>query len=281
MISMFRKVFIFFVSIFFLIYPLPLQAESPSRIVSLKPNITEILFDLGVGNNVVGVTTYCDQPAQAKNLPKVGDYIRPFLEKVISVEPDLIITAKEQSSRKAILEFKRMNLNVLLVSFNSFADIKESINKIAEVVNAKQKATNIVQQMQKDLDRLRKKWKDYPKKKVLIVWGRKPLVVGGQASYFNEFIKLAGAANVVQSKMAYPRWNLEKISLANPEVILDLSMGSEAELNSQQALTYWNSLANVKAIQNKQVYLLNNSIFRPSSNIIDGVKQLAEIIHKK
>ncbi|MFH1874619.1 MAG: helical backbone metal receptor [Pseudomonadota bacterium] len=256
-----------------------LIAKEYQRIVSLKPNITEILFELGVGDQVVGVTTYCDYPAQAQKLPKIGDYTKPFLEKIIAVKPDIVMTSKEQSSRKAILELEKIGIKVLLLSFKNLAETKESIRQIAVLVKAEIRADDIIRQMEETISYLKEKWQDQPKKEVLIVWGSKPLVVGGQTSYFNEFLELLGVENVVKSKMAYPRWSLEQVVLANPDIIMDLSMGSEANISHSQALTYWNNLTNLKAVKNKQIYLLNNSLFRPAPKIVAEISKLAEIIH--
>lgn len=251
----------------------------PVRIISLKPNITEILFALGAGNRVVGVTKYCDYPEEAKRLPRVADYTRPFAEKIIALKPDLIIGSREESSRKSILEFQDIGIKVEIFPFTTLEETMSSIRGIANVVGEPQKGEEIVKKMNAQLEAIKKKWEKAPQKRTLAVVGKRPLIVFGKETYMDKLMSLIGAQNVVpQSATKYPRWSFENVIASDPEVIIDMSMGSEVN-DEAAALKSWGSLVTVKAVREKRIYPIDISRFRQSPRILDEIEMLAAMIH--
>lgn len=252
---------------------------SPRRIVSLKPNITEILFALGVGDRVVGVTKYCDYPEEAKKLPKVADYTRPFVEPIIALKPDLVIGSKEESSRKAVLALQDMGIGVAIFPFTTLDETISSIRGIADIVGETQKGEAVIKKMEGRLKLLKERWADSNNVKVLVVVGKRPIIVAGHGTYIDEVLYMAGGRNVVpQNSVRYPRWSLENIIVSNPDVIIDMAM--ESEEAQAAGLRYWDNLRTVNAVRNGRIYPLSISVLRPSQRIADGVEKLAEVIHE-
>jgi iron complex transport system substrate-binding protein len=257
-------------------------AIKPQRIVSLKPNITEILFELGAGDRVVGVTTFCDYPEEAAKLPRVADYTRPFIEKIISLSPDLIITSKEESSRRSIEELERMGIKTAILPFKTIEETISSIRKIADLVDEAEKGKMLEEKMRRKAEFLRRKYAAGGKKRVLLVWGRKPLITAGGGTYMDDLLPLVGAENVVpKGSVAYPRWGLEKVIAANPDIIIDMSMGAydPSEEEKRSAMEFWNHLDTVKAVQNKKIYFLHTKDFRQSPRIFESMEKMGVLIH--
>jgi len=257
-------------------------SAAPSRIVSLKPNITEILFALGAGDRVVGVTKYCDYPGQAKKLPKVADYTRPFLEPIIALKPDLVIGSEEESSRKASFELKRLGINVVWFPFTTLEETLSSIRNISELVGRPEKGAEIVNEMRERMGNLSQKWASSGNTKVLIVVGLKPLIVAGQGTYINEVLSIAGAQNAVSGRsIRYPKWSLENVIASNPDVIIDMSMGSESPDagSGTNPLESWRRLTTVSAVRNKKIYSFDLGVLRQSPRLIEGIEKLGRIIH--
>lgn len=264
------------------LFPAAESSATPKRIISLKPNITEILFELGTGARVVGVTTFCDYPKEAATLPKVADYTRPFTEKIISLKPDLIITSREESSRRSIEEIERLGMRVVIFPFKTIDETISSVRGIADLLGEPEKGKLLEEKMRDRADILKKQYASGKKKRILFVWGRKPLIAGGGGTYMDDLLPLVGAVNVVpKGSVAYPRWSLEKVIAADPDIIIDMSMGAyyPSPEEKRSAMEFWNRLDTVKAVQNKKIYFLHTKDFRQSPRVFESMEKLGALIH--
>jgi iron complex transport system substrate-binding protein len=274
------KLKFFLVFIVFFMTASSMTFAAPSRIISLKPNITEILFALGAGDRVVGVTKYCDYPQEVKKLPKVADYTRPFVEPVIALKPDLVIGSKEESSRRSIIELQNIGIRVELFSFTTLQETIESIRLIGELVGKKERGDEIVGNMSEYIATLKKRWENSPRPKVLAAVGRRPLIVAGPKTYIGDILKIIGAQNVVTAtSMPYPRWSFENIIGANPEVIIDMSMETARAEEVSDAMKYWQELQTVSAVRDGRLYAVDIGSLRQSPRIIEGIEKLGKMIH--
>lgn len=251
------------------------SAHAFDRIVSLKPNITEVLFALGVGDRVVGVTTYCDYPVAAKMIPKVADYIKPFAEKLIASSPDLVVGSQENTSRKAIWQIRKMGYRVELFPFTTLDETLTSIERIALLVGKESDGKKLVSRIRKTMESVSSSNSSKRKPRVLVVWGQRPMVVTGPGSFMDELISVVGAVNVAgKGSMKYPHWSTENVIAADPEVIVDMSMGSE-----QVDRESWKNLSAVNAVRNGRVVTLDESLFRAGPRLPEAVGQLAKVVH--
>lgn len=197
----------------------PLHAGA--RIVSLKPNITEILFALGVGDDVVGVSTWCDYPAAARRLPKVADYLQPNVEAVVQLHPDVVLTSTENSLRAPIDHVQRLGVHVEIFSFASIDETMTAITRIGEVVHARAAARRLVARLRDTVAQLQNS-APIPRPRALLLVARAPLVGAGPASLLGELLQLSGAENVLTARMpAYPRLSHERVLALRPDVTID------------------------------------------------------------
>ena len=265
-----RSNYSFLLILFMFFSVLPNQLKAQDKIVSLKPNITEILFNLGVGNDVVGVTTYCDYPPQVKKIEKVADYIHVDAEKVLRLKPTLVIGSKENSLQRDVQFLKKMGLKVALYSFSNLDEIEKSILSLGELVHQKEKAASLVLDMNQKLEALTKLPK--PIHSFVALVGHDPMVVVGGANFLSEALGRLGFENVFKdSRIPYPVVGLEEILRRNPDMILDMSMGTE-----NGAYQSWQAYSILKAVQQKHVYRVDVSDLRPSPRLVDGLARLMD-----
>jgi len=237
------------------------------RIVSLKPNITEILFALGVGNQVVGVTTWCNQPIAARALPKVADYLRPFPEQLLAVHPDLVMGSEENSAKNATLQLQKLGLQTAFFSFKTLEDMYQSIQKIGDQVGRPKEAARLVKDMHTQMNKIPKAHDQ----NALIVVGYRPLIVVGAQTFLGEVLSALGVQNVMgNTPLPYPHLNTETLLKLNPTIIIDITMGTE---RSQQ---FWNQFPMLSAVKHNRIISLNMDDFRPGPRLPAAAMQLAK-----
>lgn len=205
----------------------PAFAAPPQRIVSLKPNITELLFALGAGDRVVGVTTWCDTPPAARALPKVADYVRPNLEAILALRPDLVIASRENALRAPIERLERFGIPVLLTDFNSVESLRTSTTAIAARIGTDAAGAQLTQQLAAAVGTTAPIGMNAPR--VLLLVGRYPPVAAGPASFLGELLVAAGARNAITAPQpAYPQLSREQLLALQPDVIIDAATSMES-----------------------------------------------------
>jgi iron complex transport system substrate-binding protein len=248
--------------------------EVRPRIISLKPNITEILFELGLEDQIIGVTSYCDYPVRAKKIKKVADFISVNVEEVMVLKPDLIIGSKQNSNKKQIEFLRSLGFKVYLFDFYRLDAVFQSIKKIGELTNRKNQAIKIVNQMNRKLKNLRKLIQK--PKKTLIVISSRPFYVAGHQNELSDLLDFFEIPNVAKNLNArYPQVSIEQMISLAPEVIIDMDMGNENTY--QERLVFYKKFSSIPAVKNDEIYNLDISLFRPSTRIVDGAVKLTEI----
>lgn len=269
--------------ILFIINTQSFSNDSPKRIVSLSPNLTQVIYALGGLDQVVGVTIYDEFPEQVKDLPKVGGWINPNYEAILALKPDLVVLMKDQ-----YISFGEKLNNLGLKTFtaksnDSINDIIDSISELGEILNKTQEAERLSLYIDSNLKEIGKKTKNTKKKRVLIVVGRNPgtledIYVIGTNNYINELITLAGGENVVKNERNALKITKEAVFSFNPDVIIEinhLKMDRENEI-----IEIWNNLNQINAVKNDQVYILSSKVLlHPSQRIVEGANVLTEVLH--
>jgi iron complex transport system substrate-binding protein len=251
---------------------------APQRIVSLKPNITEIVFALGLGHRVVGVTKYCNFPKEARGLPLVADYTRPFIERIIALNPDIILASKENASRRPIERLTAMGYRVELFSFSTLDETIESIHGISQALGVEERGKGLAQGINKKFDSLKRQTKARPTKRVAIVVGLRPLIAAGPGSYMDELLGIIGTKNAVGPlRVRYPRIDLEGLISLNPDAIVDVSMGSEA--GKRHGARPWDGIDAIQAVRDGRVIPFDMDALRPGPRLPEALARLSEKIH--
>lgn len=228
-------------------------AAPPARIVSLTPGVTETLFALGVGDRVVGVSRYCDYPPEAVARPKVGTFLAPVVEAVAALGPDLVLTSPSPGNHEPVAAMQRASLRVEAVPEGSASvqEVLSSIRAIAAIVGASNPSERLIAGIQAELAVVAAKAEGRPRVATAVVVGHDPLVLAGPQSYLGELLVRAGGANVAESLGGkWPRASWEFLFAAQPQVIVDLSMGSEAPAVAAR----WRQLADLPAVKSGRVY---------------------------
>ncbi len=251
----------------------------PKRIVSLAPNITEILFSLGLNEEIVGVSIHCNFPEKAKTKVRVGSYISLDYEKITSVNPDLIIATGVGNTRDMMDRLEQLGFSTYVIYPKNFEDILKSIIHIGQVVNREKEARAIIEGMKKRTVKVIELTKDLPRPKVFIQIGDAPIVTVGKGSFTDDLIWLAGGENIAgKEKEVYPRFGMEEILKKSPEVIVISSMNPTGDY--LKILQEWNRWKTIPAVKNGRVHIINSDLIdRPSPRIIEGLEQLARILH--
>ena len=261
--------------------PLPRHVD---RIVSLAPNLTEILFALGLEKEVVGVTLYSDYPPEAVKKPKVGTFWQPNVEAVIAAKPDLTITLGFEQQRNIAERLKRIGYSSLTVSIEKVNDLFEAIEKIGAATGKQHQANELVADIREKLKKLSVLVGSNDRVKVLWVVQREPLRVAGRDTFVNEMIELAGGENAIGLTLhKYPPIGAEQVIVCGAEVIIEPEMESK-NLEEQQAAAldeYWNKskFRNVPAVANKRVYVIrDDAVSRLGPRLYEGTETIAKCL---
>ncbi len=249
----------------------------PQRIVSLAPSITETVFALGFGNRLVGVTTYCDYPPDARNIAKIGSFLNPSLESVVAKRPDLVLGVSSVTDPVKAEEMERLRLNVNLISLANVSEILASIRTIARLLGSPATGETLVRKITGQIARVKRRVAAMPRRSTLLVVGLRPLVAVGGKNFIDELIGFAGGENIAGSA-AQPWLNLpdEYVLAKAPQVIIEAGMGSERG----ESTAHWADLKSIPAVKNGRVYTYtSDKILRPGPRIGEALDELARLIH--
>ncbi len=263
-------------------------AAPPVRIISTAPSITETLFALGLGDRVIGVSNYCHYPREALARPKVGSYLRPNVEQIVALKPDLVILQKIPNGSAEQLE--RMNLRVLVVDHGNLQKMFGSIRAIGGATGAAPKAEAVIREMETQLARIRARTRNLPRRSLLFVVGRTPgrlegLIAVGKGSYLNELMDAAGGQNVLADSISeYPRVSLETVLARNPDVVVDMGDMADTvtvtEAHKQRVVALWGQRPSLKAVANKRVFAVASDIYVvPGPRIAEAALAFARMLH--
>ncbi len=232
----------------------------------------------------MGVTTYCDQPPEAKKIDRVADYLHPDLEKIASKKPDLIVGSQENSSRREIEFLIHQGYRVFLVETSTLAQLRESFLKLGAELGREAIAQEKVAEMDQILQSLQKKsvQNSSTLPKALFVVGRQPLIVAGSQNLFDEIAPYLGVRNVVhESRVRYPNYSLETLLAQAPEILFDFSMGSESNFRSEEALRWWSQFSSLPAVKNQKVFLMDVESLRAGPRLVTELKKIREKVEGK
>ena len=253
---------------------------NPQRIISLAPNITETLFALGIGERVVGVTTYCDFPAEAKAKEKVGDTLKPNLERIIALKPDLVLISTASQLEKITRQLDQLQIPVFITSPKTATEVLKSIRKLGEITGTSQRATELTAAMQNKMQTVRQQAPQQSAPKVLYVLQLSPLITAGQNTFINDLIRMAGGQSISGEETAdYPQFSRETAIAREPEVII-IPASHGTELVNVEAIN--RDFAVTPAVKNHRVVSVNPDLIdRPGPRIVEGLEALRKAIHGK
>lgn len=251
----------------------------PERIISLAPSNTEILFALGLGDKVVGVTEYCDFPPEAKQKEIVGGLTTPDMEKVVALTPDLILTTSIHEKR-VLPELERQGLAVLALAPKTLDDVIGSIDIIGQATGHQELAEQLIKSMRQRIEAVAQRTaKIQERPRVFFIIWHNPLITAGRDSFISDLIEKAGGKNIFDDLTGYPSINLEIVLERNPQFIIAPGHGKAAD-SSFQWVNSETRMKETDALKNGRVYEINADLVnRPGPRLVEGLEQLFQIIH--
>ncbi len=253
-------------------------AKAPTRIVSLAPNITEILFAIGLEPQVVGVTEFCDYPPAAKQKPKVG-YTHPNIEVIVSLKPDLVLAPRAAVQADLLAKLEQLKIPTFIVDPESFEEIPGRIQLIGRIAGRSAAADEVAKTMKERIAVIRSKTEGLPRVRVLYVLNSQPLISVGPGSFIHHVIGSAGGVNIAgQASVPYPRLNMEVVLQEDPQfIVFPIGEIEGIPLGDQQLWRQWTSLS---AVKQGQLHQIDSDILnRPGPRIVEGLERLAMILH--
>ena len=250
------------------------------RIVSLAPSITEILFDLGLNQEIAGVTDFCDYPEAALNKPKIGGFVNPSIEKVVSLKPELIIATRDGNRPETIQTLEDVGFSVYVTDPKGFDGVMKTVKDIGEVVGRGDESRRIIRKMMiKKEHIIITLTQSLPKPSVFFQVGEAPMITVGRETLANDLIRLAGGRSVSENeRMDYPVYSIETVISKAAEVIIISSM--ENKKSFLNLIKMWQNWKSIPAVKWKAIYVVDsNLVDRPSPRIIEGLEEMVRMIH--
>ena len=260
----------------------PSSPKAPSRIVSLAPNITEILYDLGLKEKIIAVSSDSNFPLRTKEKEKVGTFWQPNTETIISLEPDLVITLSFQQQKQVADTLTRLGYNILTVKIETIDDLYNAIEQIGEAAGRRQTADKSVSRIKNRIKIIEAKLQNFPKPRVIWSVQDEPLRVAGAESFLNSLIEHAGGINVIGPTLAqYPQISSEQVITARPDVILQSAMGVEKlDAQLQNARSFWRRWPNLPAVAHDRIYVIDSDLtLRLSPRLPEAIINIANCLH--
>lgn len=253
-------------------------AKPPQRVLSLAPSITEMLFAIGLDEEIVGVTNFCNYPPAAAKKPKIG-YTYPNLESILALRPDVVAAPREFLRADVLTKLDELKVPVFILEAKSLENVFAHIRTLGLIFDRTSAADEVTRHMRARVTHITRQLEAVGKKRVLYVLSSQPLITVGPESYIHQMIELAGGINIAAGASGpYPRLSMETVLKEDPEVLIfPVGIAESVPESEQQAWKRWTSLSAVKDQRLRAVS--SDALNRPGPRVVDGLEQLARLIH--
>jgi iron complex transport system substrate-binding protein len=261
------------------------QDRRPARIISLIPAVTEMLFAIGAGPQVVGVSSYDTYPPEASTRPKVGALVDPDFERILTLKPDLVVVYGTQAD--LITRLGRVNIPIFNYQHAGLADIATTIRTLGARVGRADEANRLAATIERDLEATRRRVAGRPRPKTVLLFGREPgslrsLYASGGYGFMHDMLETAGGADIFDDlKKQSVQTSAEMLLSRSPEVIIEVHPAGEwtsARITAETRI--WKGLPSLPAVKNDRVYILaDDRLNTPGPRVAEAVRLLADILH--
>jgi iron complex transport system substrate-binding protein len=254
-------------------------SAAPKRLIALAPNLTEILYALGLGDRVVGVTDHCNYPPEASLKPKVGSYVHLNVEQIISLSPELVIGTVDGNERYVLDLLEQAHIKVFFVNPRNVRQAIETISTLGLVCGLPERASRIAEALTLRVNRVVEVVRDRTRPLVFLQINIQPIMSVNRNTVHHDLIRLAGGDNMTADEpVTYPRISLEAVIRKKPEVIIISSM--EREGRFEKARQDWLQWTSIPAVQMGRVHLIDSDLIdRPSPRVVGGLEIMAKLLH--
>ena len=260
------------------------QPPRPSRIITLIPAVTEMLFAIGAGQQVVGVSSFDTYPPEATTRTRVGALLNPDFERVLSLKPDLVVVYVSQ--KDLITRLERVGVPTFVYRHAGLADVETTISALGERVGRIPEATRVVQDLQTGLDAVRKSVAGRPKPGVALIFGRdagtlRNIFVSGGVGFLHDLIEVAGARNAFADvKRESLQVSSEGMLARAPDVVIEGHQSSWDQSATAREQAVWQTLSALPAARTNRIHIVaDDRLFIPGPRVVDAARILTRVIH--
>ena len=250
------------------------------RVVSLAPNLTEIVFALGKGDRLAGDTDFCDYPSEAAQKPRVGGPVNPNIEQIVALKPDLIL-ATSINRRETVDALDRLGLPVYVTDPHSVDEMITSVEHIGNALHSEKIAEALGKDLRERLSDLDRRLADVAPRRVLFVVWTDPLISIGRGTFISDALRRAGAQSVVETATEWPRISLERVVRLQPEFLVFASAHAGDTQHDIDALRSRPGWRDLDAMRQGNVIVISDAINRPAPRMVDAIEQLARALHSE
>lgn len=253
-------------------------AKPPTRIISLAPSITEILFAIGLDDEIIGVTDFCNFPEKALSKPKVS-YTRPNIEVLVALEPQLVLAPPSFIRADVLAKLEQLKIPTFVLESKTVEGIFGHIQLLGRMVGRASEANAFAANLRKQVTALTKKVEGRPRPILLYVLNSDPLITVGPGSFIHHLIELAGGRNAAERANApYPRLTMEEVLMQNPQILL-FPIG-EYEGIPQAEQDRWKRWTSLRAVQDGKLFQVQADLLnRPGPRVLEGLRHLISLLH--
>lgn len=247
------------------------------RVITLAPNLTEIVFAIGAGDRLVGNTTYCDYPPEAKNIAKIGDTLHPSLERIIGLKPQVVLISTASQLETFTQQLQNQNIAVFVTDPHDLEGVFRSIEQVGQILGQQQQATALVEKLRQRTNAVEQAVKQAQPVRVFYQASAEPLYTAGHDAFVTDLIRRAGGVSVTANVPgAWPKFSNESALAAKPDAIILPTGGSMGAANATPA----EALRSSPAVQAGRVYKINDDhLARPGPRMVEGLEEMARALH--
>jgi iron complex transport system substrate-binding protein len=250
--------------------------DHPHRLISLVPNVTDDVYALGAGDDIIAISDFTKYPAEAARKPSIGTSLTPSIESIVSLHPDLVIASADTNREETVHQLEHLGVAVFVLNPHGIEGILSSILSLGRALGREEAATRLVSELRARLKAVEVRVETKPAIRVFMPIWYDPVITIGKHAFITEFIRAAGGKSVTDDmNQEWPEISLEIVIERKPDALL-LMKGSKMTLDEIEARPGWKTL---EAIRSHQVYLVDERIQLPSPVAFDAMEDLAKQLH--
>jgi iron complex transport system substrate-binding protein len=252
--------------------------DHPHRIVCLTPSLTETVYELGAGDLIVGVSDYTTFPEEARSKPSVGGLLAPSMEKIIALQPDLVLSEMHLNRQETIQQLEKLSVPVFMVDPQGLAGVLRMVQSVGLAINRASEAESIVKRLSQKRDAIAAQVKGLPHPKVMVVIWYDPVLTAGSKAFITDVIRAAGGDSVTADiPQAWPQISMEEVVRRAPDSLLLIKeLHGGITLESLKSHAGWDRL---DAVRHARVIYVDERLELPSPSVFAALEDLAESLH--
>jgi len=250
----------------------------PKRIVSLAPAMTEIIFSLGLGERVVGVTTACDRPDAARSKTKIGGMANPSLEAIVTLKPDMVVMNTDGNPKGVADRLAKLGVRTYIFRARRLTELPAGIREMGRALGARPAANHLAEKIEQAIRAVRTPQQGKSshaggggRRALFVIWPT-PLIVAGPGTILDDAMTMSGLTNIASdAKVPYPRFSLESVIERQPDLIL---IGNGHDGMKKRSKGFLKSLRTLEAVRKGRVCYMDDGLYRPGPRIPAGMEEL-------